>query len=498
MSVARDVIARLWLLGTARCFASDTPDGSSLRPDADPQQPAVAGGERGGASGAAASDGRSHEPDELEIVVEPLIPDPSGKPRQQRSPTARQVLRAASLLLAVALLLVGANALFPILRRPGPVPTPTPRTPVPTMGPAGWILAGPAWAQTIVFAPSAPAIAYVCGVPGLPQPNQAGSVAFAMSFDTGRSWRQVSTPAIAVSCYLTVDPADPLDVVLVADPCPSCTPLAPLAMYRSGDGGQSWHAWSLPPRPSDGRRDFEAYNWAWVGSTLFLAPYVAGESSNRRLAASVAGQPFVWLSTNGLFAGAPSSASINQLIGAHDTLYAGLDFGNSCTGSCFEWKKTSTGGALWTEFAPRANGQSVDLQATDVEGKTLYGETASGSPQLVFTYWRSADGGVTWSALAPPPACLTALSLTAVPDGTIYGHLWLNPAVTPSSTCAVEGIYKLVPGAASWRFVAPEPGGGGWEAVAWDEQGHATALWSRAYQQEAPDLLRQGIEYHQP
>jgi hypothetical protein len=80
----------------------------------------------------------------------------------------------------------------------------------------GWIPAGPSEAQHIVFAPSAPNVAYTCGAPGFSSETYPVPIAIEISSDHGSTWHYSQTPALGVQCDVTVDPTDAADVALAA------------------------------------------------------------------------------------------------------------------------------------------------------------------------------------------------------------------------------------------------------------------------------------------
>ncbi len=400
-------------------------------------------------------------------------------------PSRPQFARKLSLGVLVTLLLAIAVTVWPLplgaLLSPAIFPTATAAssqlgTPMPPPG-AGWIPSGPSAAQRIIFAPGAPAIAYTCGAPGLSSLSDPVPIVVDISRDDGRTWQTLKTPALGTQCDLTVNPANWSDVVLVTIPSQASPSASALEIYRSFDGGATWRPWALPADPGRGTAHIIWYQWAWASTTLFVAPYVAGDRGSTRLAASVDQQPLAWVQQHGVFAGAPADASINDLIGTPTTLYVDLFRSSSCAPYCTRTMQTRDGGASWSQFTGQFQGQPVYL---------LQGQLAAGATPSLFgvvidptdpsgvrrTYVHAEDGGVTWRPLVAPPSHLIITQLMPVPDGTLYAELYPFPEyATP------PGIFVLVPGADAWRFVAPYPPSGGWITVRWDQQGHALALW---------------------
>ncbi len=425
-------------------------------------------------------------------------------PLEQRlSPQARArriALAGGALLVAVALVFGSIPALRnQALRLLSSATSPMPRVvtslsvPPPHPG-QGWSLAGPRYASMIAFAPSAPALAYTCGAlntsGGKPGPIRVG-----ISSDSGRTWQMLSMPATAVTCGLTVDPTNAQDVVLFTNQCYQCpTPLVS-KMYRTSDGGKHWRSLPLPPLNANQSPELLYTQWVWVGSTLFVAPYLAGDSGYVRLAASIAGQAFVWLKTEALFAGVPADTRISGLLATSTTLYLLLFSQMQCPPTCSWVMQSQDQGTSWSRFAPTVQGQSVGLMAAGADGRTLLGQTVHHDPPYSRVYLRSTDSGTTWQALAAKPDKLFADPMYEAPDGAIYAAFEKDSTdpTAAQGASAAPGIYALAPGALAWRYVAPTPPRGSF-TVAWDEHGHPIALWGNV---DYSDLIP-GLESHQP
>jgi hypothetical protein len=426
-------------------------------------------------------------------------------------PQLARTLSAGALvtLLVVLTLLVWLppfSALLPLVIAPTSTATPrqfgAPEIPQGT----GWQPAGPSVAQGITFAPSDSAISCSCAAPEFSSLDKPVPIILDISRDHGRTWQSLPTPAQGVWRALSVNPTDASDVALVGVLCPpgQATPTASAApnvfeVYRSFDGGATWRSWPLPA--ASGVARFAWYQWAWAGSTLFVAPYVDGEKGYMRLAASTAGQPFVWVEQRGLFAGAPSDARINDLIGSPTGLYLDLISQNcALPADCFRTMQTRDGGASWSRFMGQYQGQPVYLDQNQVAtGATpfLFGEVVDPTDpsEERRTYVHSEDGGFSWRPLVAPPRHLIITQVAHIPDKTLYAELWPFPGTRLES--AAPGVYALAPGVDKWRFVAAYPHGGGWITVSWDQQGHALALWSGLTTPTA-NYPQIGLETHAP
>ncbi len=417
----------------------------------------------------------------------PLTREPlAGGPSPERWRVAqRWALRVALALATGGLVAVLARGWLPPLGSASPTPIPNARHASPSTIPAGsgWTRAGPAYAQGIVFAPSAPETAYTCGVPVPTQQDGRGRVVLSVSHDGGTSWLTLETPGREQqTCQLTINPLDARDVVLATSVlAPDGQTLSAASYYRSFDGGQTWHGFPLPSRGA-GAPDASFSWWVWVGSNFYMAPYYSEDGAYRRLAVSVGGAALRWLDTKPLFAGLPASARINVLIPAARVLYVQLDRQTpDCSPDCFTLRRTSDGGATWQDYTPQLDGKPLYL----LSGFGLHDNNASlfaaydlSGDRAIQGYARSTDGGATWASLpALPNAELTALDLVQTPSGAIYAAVW--SFTDPSS--AQLGVYALAPGSKRWRFVAPysiEQNSS--LVVAWDTLGQPAALWGPA------------------
>lgn len=418
------------------------------------------------------------EDEAASITKAPLRQGLSRRERVRRLAFGSGALVVALLILFVSVPALRSRVLVLVgVASPTPGLSYSPLTPQPQPD-RGWRLAGPRYASEIAGAPSAPATLYVCGVQQ-PSKDQPSPLLVGVSHDSGNTWQTFSPPASAVSCYLTVNPTNARDVVLTAFACVQCTPPQASHLYRTFDGGKHWSAWSLPAPGPNQSADLWSVQWVWVGSTLFLAPFLIGDSDFTRLAASVAGRPFVWLSTAALFAGAPADTGINGLYATSTILTIELFSRTACQSDCFWYVQCRDDGMSWSLFNSMFQGQPVSLLATSADGRTLLGQVVHHDAPYSRTYLRSTDGGAAWSALSPRPTGLAAEFLYAAPDGSVYGSFEQDLADPQygQTLPAVVGIYALAPGDAAWTYISPLPSGG-WFVLTWDEHGHPSALWA--------------------
>ena len=447
-------------------------------------------------------------------------PDPEGEPTLVREPLGaftprrdtqrRPWHRARSLALTAILVVVAAGLILQQLRQQsmarGTIPPLTAPTSSPTI-PAGqgWTHAGPAWADWIVFAPSARGTAYLCGTPGNTDPNRQAPVSLALSQDAGRTWQSWTTSVRAGVCVVDIDPTNAHDLLLEVWPCVIPASVSCSAqVYRSLDGGHRWHLVLFPPAPagSFSGPDVEEFTWAWQGSTLFVSPSPAGTEPQTLVAVSVAEGPFVWVNQQALLAGLPAGSQINNL--SANTVGVFVDFSGAGPDPSTILTKVSTDqGATWSVFQPQYQGKKVQLVDQGVsfaDGHTLLGEVVSGQNPNTGRYVTSTDGGATWTPIAPPGDLLITggfltTGLVSTPSGTYYAEM-TRPK---GEATAVPGVYRLAPGTSTWVLVGALPlTSGGPIAVSWDEQGQTLALWSIAQPPSNPPSSLAGLVTHTP
>lgn len=442
-------------------------------------------------------------------------PDPQGEPTLVREPLAastprrntqrRPWLRALSLALTAILVVVAAGVILQRARQPsvasGTIPPLTAPTSVATI-PAGqgWTPAGPPWAQWIVFAPSAPGTAYLCGTPGNTDPNRQAPVSLALSQDSGRTWQSWTTSLRAGGCGVAVDPTNAHDLLLEVWTCGnSASGSCPAQLFRSLDGGHRWHLVVFPPAPagSSSGPDVEEFTVAWQGSTLFVSPSPAGTEPQTLVAVSVAEGPFMWVNQKALFSRLPAGSQINTL--SANTVGVFVDFSGASSGASTILTKVSTDqGATWSVFQPQYQGKKVQLVDQGVslaDGHTLLGEVVSGQDANSGRYVTSTDGGATWTPLAAAPGFLLIRGLVSTPSGTYYAEM----TSSNGDVTAVSGVYRLAPRTSAWVLVGDLPLPSGVPiTVSWDEQGQPLALWSIALTRSTPTSSLVGLITHTP
>jgi hypothetical protein len=417
------------------------------------------------------------------LTREPLFP---GRPRRtfRSNPRINALTLVLVAILAVGAILSGVQWLrqqtpASIQTAITPLTSAPPRTPAPTIPPGqGWSPAGPSWAQRIIFAPSQPQTAYVCGTPGNHDADGQAPVAIGISDDSGRTWQVIMTRLIAATCQMTVNPLDARDLLMAVGDCDTCSSPAPMRLYRTHDGGQSWSLVQFPSLDDSASPEFAWYQWAWQGSVVFVIPFSLGTQQRDSLAISVVGSPFIWINQASLLAQVPENMEISNVYATTSAVY--VDFASfgpaNCTDDCMLTKVSTDLGATWTIFRSRYHGQPVYLfdQFTSLaNGQTLIAQVYSGQNDDARMYLHSGDGGATWTPLQSPPGGLVIASLASTPGGIMYAETWsFGGATAPSA------VYRLAPGAKAWILVGALPNSGLPLVVSWDAQGNPLALWS--------------------
>jgi hypothetical protein len=413
---------------------------------------------------------------------------------------------------AIVLLLIGVLVTFGHTNLGGPGNSRV--TPVPTIPPGqGWTPAGPPWAQQIVFAPSEPQIAYVCGTtipPGQTPDNRDQNiqtpVAVGISGDSGHTWQTLTTHLTALTCQITVNPRDPQDLLLAVGHCVACSAPAPEQLYRSSDGGRSWRLVQFPPIGAAGSSQFIAYGWAWQGSAVFVMPCRSGSQCAGLMALSVAGGPFTWVQQQTLLAQVPASMNLYKISATTSAVYA--DFvhvgpycvhGGTLPTACYLTLQSTNLGTTWTLFQPTYRGQPVsplDQPVSIADGQTLLGRVYPGQNGATWRYLRSEDGGATWTPLPEPPGDLAMSAVAATPSGIVYSEMGSTGDIGTS----MPGVYRLAPGAGAWVLVGALPDNTLWSGIplviSWDGQDHPLALWT--VDSTSSSVVDAGLATHVP
>jgi hypothetical protein len=209
------------------------------------------------------------------------------------------------------------------------------------------------------------------------------------------------------------------------------------------------------------------------------------------VAVSVQRHPLSWVQQQALF-GDADGVRFGSMVASGGSLYVKIVDSYKCEPNplCYHWMMTSDNGRSWSGVALVMRGRSVSMLPQDAsDDRSLFGAVLDPTDPngQERTYVQTTNGGLSWRQLAAPPGGaivsggLVISSLAQAPDGAIYAVLYrLYHYPSRSQDATPEGIYVLLPGAATWRFVAPPrlPDDTGRITLSWDRQGHAQALWS--------------------
>jgi photosystem II stability/assembly factor-like uncharacterized protein len=305
--------------------------------------------------------------------------------------------------------------------------TPTATTiPLPYTFPKQWLAAPdggdlPAAIGSLAFAPSAPQAGYVCGVSSTSADNAATTPPYVVATsDGGQSWHTVSGSAAHAksACALFVDQNNGRDVFAEAGDLLRGRP----QLYRSQDGGATW---KLIPQPSISGANTAVVTIAVVQSRLLAVIGVMGEGSlpHTLFASDNNGQSWspIDLSMNG------QALQISEQLwfdGPALVVEAGLP----CQSPCGYTLPVSSG-----HLARRPLNQPLSSQ-----------------PPTPNYYFKSSDGGRTWTSFATPVSNLGNLAFARSSDGATTYALGTALAV-PNQPAATSVAFYSTDGGAHWR-----------------------------------------------
>ncbi len=281
----------------------------------------------------------------------------------------------------------------------------------------------------IAVAPSDPNIIYVGSGAGIIRPDLAVGDGMYKSTDGGKTWTHLGLRDSQMIAMIDVDPANPNRLFVAALGHPY-GPNAERGIFRSTDGGQTFQKVLYKDEYTSGNdvridpsNPTTVYATLWQQQQSFIEGQGFGGAGNGIFKSVDGGTTWKPL-TDGL----PSVIQANIAIAPSNTrvLYAvaaGGTADNTTTGVVGFYKSTD-GGEHWSAAVNDASGTprrapdprplarigGGDLPTLAVDPKN---ENVVYSSSVVF--WRTEDGGLTWSAVR------------GAPGGDDYQKTWINP-----------------------------------------------------------------------
>ena len=305
--------------------------------------------------------------------------------------------------------------------------TPTATTiPLPYTFPKQWLAAPdggdlPAAIGSLAFAPSAPQTGYVCGVSSTSADNAATTPPYVVATsDGGQSWHTVAGSAAHAksACALFVDQNNGRDVFAEAGDFSR----GQQQLYRSQDGGATW---KTIPKPSISDMNTSVIAVAVVQSRLLAMIAVNGEGAPPHS---------FFASDNGGQSWKPVDLMVNgQALQISEQLW-------------FD------GPALVVEAAPPCTegcGYALPVGSGRM-GKRPLNQPLSSQPPTPNYYFKSTDGGRTWTSFATPVSNLGNLAFARSSDGATTYALGTAP-IEPGKYIMNNIGYFSRDGGASWK-----------------------------------------------
>ena len=282
----------------------------------------------------------------------------------------------------------------------------------------------------IAVAPSNPNVIYVGSGAGIIRPDLAVGDGMYRSTDAGKTWTHLGLRESQMIAHIDVDPRDP-DRLFVAVLGHPYGPNAERGIFRSTDGGRTFEKVLFRDAYTSGndvridpRDPNTVYAALWQQQQSYIEGGSFGGTGGGIYKSTDGGSTWTQLG-GGLpdvlqanLAVAPSSPGTLYAVIAAATPEGVTGFGGGRIGF---WK-TTDGGAHWT----LVNGAGVEGRQPDMRplGRIGGGDlpTLAVDPKnadVVYSasvvFWRTEDGGLTWSAVRGSPG------------GDDYQKIWINP-----------------------------------------------------------------------
>jgi photosystem II stability/assembly factor-like uncharacterized protein len=282
----------------------------------------------------------------------------------------------------------------------------------------------------IAVAPSDPNIIYVGTGAGIIRPDLSVGDGVYKSTDAGRTWTHLGLRQSQMIAMIDVDPKDPNRIFVAALGHPY-GPNAERGIFRSTDGGQNFTKVLYKDEYTSGNdvridpnNPNTIYATLWQQQQSFIEGGGFGGAGNGIFKSTDGGNTWKQL-TEGLpsviqanIALAPSNSNVlyATVAGTMSGAGGGGRGGNTTTGVVGFYKSTD-GGEHWknaqtgvADNRPLARIGGGDLPTVAVDPRN---ENVVYSASTV--YWRTEDGGATWSAVR------------GAPGGDDYQKTWINP-----------------------------------------------------------------------
>ncbi|TAN24730.1 MAG: glycoside hydrolase [Acidobacteria bacterium] len=277
----------------------------------------------------------------------------------------------------------------------------------------------------IAVAPSDPSVIYVGTGAGIIRPDLSTGGGVYKSTDGGKTWTRLGLDDTEMIANIAVDPHDPNRVFVAALGHPY-GPNAMRGIFRSTDGGKTWKKVLYVDEytsANDVRINPENPN------VVYAALWQQQEGFAEDMSFS-GGSGGIYKSTDGgstwhkLTKGLPEVLEANLAIAPSqpNTVYAAVAAvrkrngpGGFFGGAPVHFYKTTDGGATWTEASTdprpmvRIGGGDVPTLAVDPKNSNVIYDCST-------VFWRSEDGGKTWSAVRGSPG------------GDDYQKVFVSPA----------------------------------------------------------------------
>lgn len=250
------------------------------------------------------------------------------------------------------------------------------------------------------------------------------------SVDGGRTWTRILSVGAIQS--LLVHPAVPTTLFIGASDATGLDP----RILKSTDGGLTWSS-------AAGLSEVNDYNYvkAFAATPTDPPAFLAGTRYGEIYKSVDGGDSWSPVSPGIGVAGEIASLVVDPKNEA--TVYAGTGYAYSYYYYPFgAFAKSADGGTTWTDLAPDLFGAGVSAIAIDPEASTLFvGAQYSSSPVL-----RSTDGGASWAPASsglPLDSYISSLVLDSLSPATLYA-------------ATSFGVYRTRDAGASWSLLGSE------------------------------------------